>query len=68
MDISEEIKRVEKVISKIEVDIKKINSKLSNSKFLENAPEELVLEDKKKVDDLKLKVDSMKQHLARLSL
>ncbi len=68
VDISEEIKRVEKVISKVEVDIKKINSKLSNSKFLENAPEELVLEDKKKVDDLKLKVDSMKQHLARLSL
>jgi len=68
VDISEEIKRVEKVISKVEVDIKKINSKLSNSKFLENAPEELVLEDKKKVIDLNAKIDSMKQHLARLSL
>jgi valyl-tRNA synthetase len=68
VDISEEIKRVEKVIGKFDGDIKKLEGKLSNPKFIENAPEELVQEDKQKLDDLKERVALMKEHRSRLSV
>jgi len=68
VDISEEIKRVEKVIGKIEVDVKKLEGKLSNPRFVQNAPDELVEEDKQKLTDLKERVHMMKEHRERLSL
>ena len=68
VDISEEIKRVEKVIGKFDGDIKKLEGKLSNPKFIESAPEELVKEDQQKLSDLKERVTLMKEHRSRLSI
>ena len=67
VDISEEIKRVEKVIGKFDGDIKKLEAKLSNPKFIENAPNDLVQEDQQKLLALKERVVLMKEHRSRLS-
>jgi len=46
IDLDAERARLKKQISKLEDDIKKIEQKLDNKKFIENAPEEIVAEQK----------------------
>ena len=68
VDISEEIQRVEKVIAKAQSDRKKLEAKLSNKKFLENAPEDLVEEDKEKLKDTIEHIEFLTKHRSRLSV
>jgi valyl-tRNA synthetase len=46
IDLSAERTRLEKEIAKAEADIKRVDAKLSNQKFVANAPEEIVVEEK----------------------
>jgi valyl-tRNA synthetase len=46
IDISEEKKRLEKNLTKIENELKSINGRLENNKFLESAPESVVAQTK----------------------
>jgi valyl-tRNA synthetase len=46
IDLDQERERLRKQITKLETDIKKIDQKLDNKKFIENAPEEVVAEQK----------------------
>jgi valyl-tRNA synthetase len=48
IDLSAERARLEKEIAKAEADIKRVDAKLSNQKFVANAPEEIVEEEKEK--------------------
>jgi valyl-tRNA synthetase len=48
IDLSAEKTRLEKEIAKAEGDIKRVETKLSNEKFVANAPEEIVEEEKEK--------------------
>ncbi len=48
IDLSAEKARLEKELAKAEADIKRVDAKLSNEKFVANAPEEIVEEEKEK--------------------
>jgi len=50
IDLSAEQARLEKELAKAEADIKRVDAKLSNEKFVANAPEEIVEEEKEKRD------------------
>jgi valyl-tRNA synthetase len=50
IDLSAEKTRLNKEIAKAEADIKRVDAKLSNEKFVANAPEEIVEEEKAKRD------------------
>jgi valyl-tRNA synthetase len=48
IDLSAEKARLDKELAKADVDIKRVDAKLANEKFLANAPEEIVEEEKEK--------------------
>jgi len=48
VDFSAEKARLEKEIARAEADIKRVDAKLGNEKFVANAPEEIVEEEKEK--------------------
>jgi valyl-tRNA synthetase len=50
IDLSAEQARLEKELAKAEADIKRVDAKLSNEKFVANAPEEIVEEEREKRD------------------
>jgi valyl-tRNA synthetase len=50
IDLSAEKARLEKEIAKADTDIKRVDAKLANEKFVANAPEEIVEEEKEKRD------------------
>src|SRR6202040_1304721 len=50
IDFSAEKARLDKELAKAEADIKRVDAKLSNEKFVANAPEEIVEEEKEKRD------------------
>jgi valyl-tRNA synthetase len=50
IDLSVEKTRLDKEMAKAEADIKRVDAKLSNEKFVANAPEEIVEEEKEKRD------------------
>jgi valyl-tRNA synthetase len=51
IDLSVERARLQKEIDKAEADIKRVDAKLANEKFVANAPEELVEEEKEKREE-----------------
>ena len=48
IDLSAEKTRLDKELAKAEADIKRVDAKLGNEKFVANAPEEIVEEEKEK--------------------
>ena len=57
IDIKEEKKRLEKNVNKIDNEIKKINLKLNDKSFLDNAPEEVINEQKNREKEYELAKD-----------
>ncbi len=57
IDLDEERKKLRKQISKLENELKRINNKLHNSKFIANAPEQIVSKEKEKYNEVKTKLD-----------
>lgn len=68
VDIAEEIKRIEKVLAKTQGDKQRLSGKLNNKKYIENAPDELIEEDKKNLKTIESKIKFLSEHLERLSL
>ena len=62
-----EIKRLKKEIDKINKDIKQINGKLSNEKFLQNAPQDVVEEQKRRKDDAEKLLNKLSSALKQLA-
>ena len=48
IDLAAEKTRLDKELAKAEADIKRVDAKLGNEKFVANAPEEIVEEEKEK--------------------
>ncbi len=67
VDLEKEVDRLNKQIEKQQKDIKKLQGKLSNEKFVANAPEDVVEADKQLLSTLIAQVDEMRTALTRLS-
>ena len=66
IDLAAERARLEKEIGKADGDIKRVDAKLSNEKFVANAPEEIVEEEKEKRDAALARKGKLLEALERL--
>lgn len=67
VDIEEEIKRIHKAIDKIQKDMNVLNKKLNNEAYVKNAPEDLVVADRKLLDGLIVQNERLQGALSRLT-
>jgi valyl-tRNA synthetase len=67
IDLDSEISRMNREVSKIDVDLKFIEDKLNNKKFIERAPKEIVEKEKNKFKELSDNKSRMLEVLNRLS-
>jgi valyl-tRNA synthetase len=65
VDFNEEIKRIQKTIEKLEKDVSVLNVKLSNEKFVANADEDVIANDRVLMAQSKDQIISMKESLVR---
>jgi valyl-tRNA synthetase len=66
IDIAAERARLDKEMAKAEADIKRVDAKLANEKFVANAPEEVVEEEREKRDAAVARRDKIIEALQRL--
>jgi valyl-tRNA synthetase len=66
IDFSAERARLDKELAKAEADIKRVDAKLANDKFVANAPEEIVEEEKEKRDAAMTRKAKIVEALERL--
>ncbi|MBD3425816.1 MAG: valine--tRNA ligase [Candidatus Omnitrophica bacterium] len=66
VDIEKELTRINKKISDIEKYLIGVDKKLSNERFLENAPAEVVDKEKSKRDKFQAEVDTLKENVKAL--
>ena len=66
IDLSAERTRLDKEIAKADADIKRVDAKLSNEKFVANAPEEIVEEEKEKREAAVARKEKILEALERL--
>ena len=66
IDLDAERARLSKAIGKIDQDIKKIDAKLGNEKFVANAPEEIIEEQKTRKNDALTKREKLEHALRQL--
>ena len=67
IDLSEEIERLKKDLEYTKGFLKITEDKLSNNKFIENAPHQLIENEKKKLIDAKEKIKILKDKLSTIS-
>jgi valyl-tRNA synthetase len=65
VDFNEEIKRIQKTVEKLEKDVSTLNAKLSNEKFVANADEEVIANDRILLAQSKEQIIAMKEALVR---
>ncbi len=65
VDFNEEIKRIQKTIEKLEKDVSVLNAKLSNEKFVANADEDVIANDRILMAQSKDQIISMQESLTR---
>jgi valyl-tRNA synthetase len=66
IDLEAESKRMEKQLAETEKYLKSAESKLANRKFVENAPAEVVRQQRDQVEDLKKQIEALRANLAQL--
>jgi valyl-tRNA synthetase len=66
IDLAAEQARLDKELAKAEADIKRVDTKLANEKFVANAPEEIVEEEKEKREAATARKDKILEALERL--
>jgi valyl-tRNA synthetase len=66
VDLSAERTRLEREIAKADADIKRVDAKLSNEKFVANAPDEIVEEEKEKREAAVARKEKILEALERL--
>ena len=67
IDFDAELARLEKNLAKISKDFKAVEAKLANPNFLNNAPEEIVAKERKKLTKMKDEHEKMQNLKQRLS-
>lgn len=68
IDLGSEKERISKDLTKIKKEIAKFENKLSNEKFLDKAPEKVILETRNRLDKAKKKADKLDQVLEAFTL
>jgi valyl-tRNA synthetase len=66
VDIQKEIGRLEKTIEKTKKEYQGLSRRLENENFLKNAPEEIVVQDKEKLQILSTRIQGLQENLDRL--
>ena len=66
IDVAEERARLNKEIGKREQDLKRLNGKLGNEKFVANAPDDVVAKEKQKAADHTAALETLNAQLAQL--
>lgn len=67
IDIDAELARLTKEIGKLEVEVKKVEGKLSNEKFVAKAPAEVVAKERARAAEYRDKLDTLRNQHAELS-
>ena len=67
VDMHEEEEKLKAEMSRLEEFLKSVNAKLSNEKFVANAPASVVENERKKQKDAQTKLDNIKSTLCKLS-
>ncbi len=67
IDVEEERKRLEKDLQYYQGFVQSVEKKLSNERFVNNAPEAVVAKERQKLADGQLKIRSLEEDLAKLS-
>lgn len=65
VDFEEEVKRINKLIEKLQKDITMLTGKLSNEKFIANADEDVVANDRALLAQSKIQIESLREALTR---
>lgn len=65
VDFEEEVKRINKLIEKLHKDITMLTGKLSNEKFIANADEDVVANDRVLLAQSKVQIESLREALTR---
>jgi valyl-tRNA synthetase len=68
IDFDKENERFDRELAKIYIDIEKLQSKLSNDKFIKNAPENVILENKERLVNAKSRQTKLEAAKTRLNL
>ncbi|MCD4819140.1 MAG: valine--tRNA ligase [Candidatus Cloacimonetes bacterium] len=66
IDLEKEREKLQKQIGKLELELKKISGKLNNEKFISKAPEKIILKEKEKYEEVKVKLDKIVELLRGL--
>jgi valyl-tRNA synthetase len=66
IDQAAEIKRMEKHLAELEKYLKSAEAKLANKKFVENAPPEVVQQQRDQIADLKKQIEAIRKNLSQL--
>jgi valyl-tRNA synthetase len=66
VDLDEEIKRIQKAIEKLEKDLGMLSRRLEDGNFVKNAPEEVVVQGRKQLDETKSQIGTLRVQLSRL--
>jgi len=66
VDVDQELAKLEKEMDKVSLQLKKVEGKLGNSKFLDNAPEEVVAGEKEKQETMSAKLAKINESMGRL--
>jgi len=67
VDVEKELAKLTKEQTRVEADLARCQGKLSNEKFMANAPEEVVAKEREKVAEQMGKLDKIKGSMARLA-
>ena len=66
IDLGAEQARLAKEISRIEIEIKKCEGKLSNANFVANAPAEVVTQERQRITDWNITLDALREQSRKL--
>lgn len=66
MDVAEEEKRLQKEIAKVQKDVDLFTKKLSNEKFVANAPAQVLEKDRGKLKDAEEKMAVLQESLQKI--
>ena len=66
VDVDQELAKLKKAMEKVSLQLKKVEGKLGNSKFLDNAPPEVVAGEKEKQEVLSAKLAKIEENMERL--
>jgi valyl-tRNA synthetase len=67
IDPAAELERLAKRLRKAEVDMSKLEAKLSNSQFAKNAPPDIVAKDQQRLEELRTEIGQLSAQTARVS-